>query len=341
MVFIQGVAAAFVSDAAANGIPDAAFTGVQRDNDQFVTKAQIWIPTNITTTAGLYENGGCERIQNLLAHEFGHGFFGSGHYPGVMRGYVPSEPYGGLDSLPGIAPCDRDQELFGRSYTAPSGIGAGGVVSCQPGAFHDNHGCPCTNAFYVPPSMWASYNHKPYGHIQWPYAGVHSPFSGTLQMHTTDVDGEIWFVDYFVNGTYLTRSYGADSGFTFNAAPGAYYIEQAIYDNTGEYAMGTPKQVNVCGGPPPQVSPVYHEVSSGYVNVYWQNPQPGFVGAYLVEGGTYPGGVNVGSWNVGNTAAWAGLWVGPVGSGTYYVRVKAWNPCGFAVASPDITIVVP
>ncbi len=247
--------------------------------------------------------------------------------------------YGALDFLPlGPTACDREQENRNRTREKHDNQLSGAGDYCAPGAFQDSHGCPCSALFidWLTPS-WASYNHLPYGHIEWPYSGVHAPLSGNLIHHSGDVDGHVWFTDFFVNGQYLLRTYGNDGGFPFSASPGSYYIDQAIYDNRGQYHWGTPKQINICGGPPLPVPWVYHSVSGGYVHLSWSDPNPGWVTGFAIEGGTYWGGANLGTWYTGSL----GYSAGPVGPGTYYVRVKSYNPCGVATPSPEVVITVP
>ncbi len=348
-VEIQWVPPLEISEVAQTS-PDAAFIGYtakpslggqpRAAGSPDITYAVIQLPNNLATTAGFGFSGGCERIMVVLAHEIGHGYIGAPHSPGsIMQGSNKDLQWGGLDLLPfGPTLCDRDAEK--RARTTPGEMNVDVVYLCNDETYTDEHGCPC--GAFLSSASYTGYNRKPVGHIQWPQSGVYAPFSGNLDMHAADPDGNVWRVDYRLNGQALLTTTTPPFGFPFNVGPGAYSIDAVMYDTVNEYTITAPRQINVCGGPPPApATPGYWNYGGGTIQVYWANPAPspppGFVTMFQLEAGTYPGGANAGVWQIGalNHTVYG------VAPGTYYARVRAYNPCGWSAPSPDITVVVP
>lgn len=304
----------------------------------FVSSGQIWVPDNIEQTIGLLQPGGCDRLRKLLGHELGHGMGLDHGFGSIMQEGDTGLPYWGLDLLPnGPTHCDRDAENWARTFQGPDGTG-GGLEYCNTNTYTDSHGCPCGAFFtYIPP--YTGQNHKPIVHVKWPPSGLYAPFGGTLDLHSDDVDGRVWRVDYLVNGSYLLTTTTPPFGIPFNVGPGSYTIEAAAYDNAQEYTISAPNQINVCGSPPPAPGWLAHTVNTPYVHLWWPNPAPGWVSHYAIEAGSSPGLANLGTWQTANLH----LDVGRVGPGTYWVRVRvrAANPCGWSTPSADIRVVVP
>lgn len=330
--------------------PNARWANQSKDPAGFTIGGAIQIPWNIMATAGFEEEGGCSRIMKVAAHELGHGFFGDGNvhqWGSIMQQSNNFDMWGGLDYLPlGPTYCDRQNEKFARTYEDGSGTQGGGdladaVEPCNESSYTDSHGCPCGAFLMSIPNPYTGYNHKPFGHIEWPKAGVYAPFSGNLQMHATDVDGWVNRVDYSINGSPLLTTTTPDFGFPFSVTPGSYSIGVVLYDTADEYTILPPVQVNVCGGPPPQVGLPSYIISGSTVYFWWTNPSPDWTTLFQFEAGTYPGGTDAGLWHVAPAPTTVYHTVLGVPSGTYYVRVRAYNPCGFGAPSYETTVVVP
>jgi hypothetical protein len=79
--------------------------------------------------------------------------------------------------------------------------------------------------------------------------------------------------------------------------------------------------------------------SGSSVRLTWGAPVTGGAPtAYFIEAGAAPGGSNLASFSTGNTATTFSA--GGVGSGVYYVRVKASNSAGVGRSSNEATLVV-
>ena len=75
-------------------------------------------------------------------------------------------------------------------------------------------------------------------------------------------------------------------------------------------------------------------VSGATVTLRWNAPTPAPI-AYRIEGGSQPGGVQVGTVDVTTTEV-----SGALPAGTYYFRVRAVHPSGVSAATPDATVTV-
>jgi hypothetical protein len=79
--------------------------------------------------------------------------------------------------------------------------------------------------------------------------------------------------------------------------------------------------------------------SGSTVSLSWRAPSSGgSPSAYVIEAGSAPGLSNLASFSTGSTAT--SFSSGGVGSGTYYLRVKAANPAGTSAASNESLLIV-
>jgi len=93
-----------------------------------------------------------------------------------------------------------------------------------------------------------------------------------------------------------------------------------------------------CTGPPGAPSGlVITQNSGGNVAFRW-NAATGDPTNYFVEAGSAPGLTNLANVDVGNATTFA---ASGVGSGTYYIRIRARNPCGASGASNEVILIVP
>jgi hypothetical protein len=134
----------------------------------------------------------------------------------------------------------------------------GGIDACytSEGYYTDSNGC-CHGAFltYVP---WlGDYNRKPIVAIESPQNNsTFGPGSNiTFHLHTLDLDGRVWRVDWSyqpVGGAkvYFAPSYSPPfSLFATNVAPGEYDVEAVGYDTADQYTISNIVRVRVL--PPP------------------------------------------------------------------------------------------
>jgi hypothetical protein len=109
----------------------------------------------------------------------------------------------------------------------------------------------------------------------------------------------------------------------------------------GLWAMRSGEQVvgDACVAPPSAPTSVRGSVEGNTGQLTWAAPPAGeSVTTYIVEAGSTPGANNQGTFVVpGNQTTFER----EAGSGTYYVRVFARNPCGTSPASPEVTVVIP
>jgi hypothetical protein len=61
--------------------------------------------------------------------------------------------------------------------------------------------------------------------------------------------------------------------------------------------------------------------------------------AYVLEAGSFSGGSNLAVFDTGSAVT--SFTAGAVGAGTYFVRVRARNPCGTSGGSNETVVVVP
>lgn len=118
------------------------------------------------------------------------------------------------------------------------------------------------------------------------------------------------------------------------AATGVYFVRARGRNACGTGAASPDTMVAVGCAAPAAASPLQAEVSGRTVTLSWP-AVPGASG-YVVEAGSSPGAWNLASLPVGGTSV-------PVTAppGTYYVRVRPWNPCGSGPWSNEMVVTVP
>jgi hypothetical protein len=132
---------------------------------------------------------------------------------------------------------------------------------------------------------------------------------------------------------------------TFSATgvrQGTYYVRVRAGNAAGTSEASNEAILMVGGGcttaPGAPGSLVVVSVSGGAVVLAW-NAASGNPTSYVVEAGSRPGGTNLANSDLGSPAT--SLTATGVGPGTYYVRIRAKNPCGLSSASNEIILSVP
>ena len=130
---------------------------------------------------------------------------------------------------------------------------------------------------------------------------------------------------------------------TFNAsgvADGMYHLRVRATNSIGTSAPSNEAILAVgCSGPPG--APTSFRVTSnsgGTVTFAWNAPGGSPTG-YVLEAGATPGATNLAVLNLGGAATT--FTASGVGSGTYYVRVRAKNACGTSSVSNEVVLIVP
>ena len=129
---------------------------------------------------------------------------------------------------------------------------------------------------------------------------------------------------------------------TTGVGAGNYYVRVRAIGVTGEISATSNEALLVVGsgpctgapGAPFGLSTV--SVSGSTLVLAW-NGAAGGPTSYVVEAGSGPGQVNLANSDLGLTTS---LTATGVGVGTYYVRIRAKNPCGSGPASNEIVLVV-
>jgi hypothetical protein len=123
-----------------------------------------------------------------------------------------------------------------------------------------------------------------------------------------------------------------------SVAAGTYYVRIRGMNSSGESGASNEIAVtvgSVCGSPPTPPGPLVSSVSGSSVQLSWGGSS-GFVSTYVFEIGSFSGGTNLGTMELGSAATtFATSGVAP---GTYFVRVKARNPCGLSAPSNDAVV---
>jgi hypothetical protein len=133
---------------------------------------------------------------------------------------------------------------------------------------------------------------------------------------------------------------------SFSAAgvpAGTYYVRVRAVNGAGISASSNEVFVfiagsAVCSAPPTAPSGLRFAVRGSTVTVAW-NAAGGSPTSYILEAGSFPGEANILVSDTGTTAT--ALVATNVGSGTYFVRVRARNSCGTSTSSNEVAIVVP
>ena len=202
----------------------------------------------------------CTRIKKLAGHEMGH-MLGLGHLSNWQNGSIMNEwqngggPLGGIDQLNDFITCGEEIAVVNSWWflgPPPSQWGdIGGPLQCGVDEVSDMTGCCHPLELAFAPAV-NQYNNKPLSHILSPANNSNfGPWSTIpFNLHTMDVDGSVYRVDWFSNGSPVATSYSFP--FTLNASnvpPGTYVIEAAAYDTAQQYTLSAPVTVYVL--PPP------------------------------------------------------------------------------------------
>jgi hypothetical protein len=132
-------------------------------------------------------------------------------------------------------------------------------------------------------------------------------------------------------------SVGNSTSFGVGAPPGVYYVRVRARNLAGQGSASTELIVRVggaCAGPPGMPATLNAAVNGFGVTLNWGAPTGGeAASAFVVEVGSASGLTDLTSFDTTATSLSA---VGP--AGTYFVRVRARNACGFGPASNEVVV---
>jgi hypothetical protein len=130
---------------------------------------------------------------------------------------------------------------------------------------------------------------------------------------------------------------GTNTSLNAVAPVGRYFIRVRAVSSCGGAAESTEIELLV-GLPPRPGAPqsLTHQVTGGTVSLAWQ-AAAGVVGGYVIEAGSQPGLSNLGLFRIGNVLAFS---TAGVPSGTYHVRVRAFNASGEGPPSNEVAVAV-
>lgn len=239
--------------------PQINFIGFQSGGE--ITDANLQVPRNWAPLIGFTDS----RTRKAFAHELGH-LFGLDEFNNdprsVMKQADANAPFGDLDNRVEEPSCGDEEGLDNawRMVGSPAEyIGPiGGVGRClmDDGFYTDSPEC-ChgANLTYVP--ALGEYNRKPIVAIEAPSNNAtFGPGSNiSFSLHTLDLDGRVWRVDWSytpVGGTTvnLAPTYSPPFGLTAqNVPPGDYDVVAVGYDTADQYTISNTVRVKVL--PPP------------------------------------------------------------------------------------------
>jgi hypothetical protein len=128
--------------------------------------------------------------------------------------------------------------------------------------------------------------------------------------------------------------------------PGTYYVRiRAIVNGVPTAASnevvvnvgGQPQQPCGCGAAAPSPTGLSFNVNGSDVTLNWSTGG-GAPSSYVIEAGSFSAAANLA--NIDTLSAATSFFAPGVGSGTYFVRVRARNSCGVSAASNEIVVIV-
>jgi hypothetical protein len=319
-----------------SAVPDAEWIlDGERSSDGYVVRSEIYFANNIDRTTG----ADCGRLQRLAAHEMGHALGldqmrvpGVGPRDTIMYGGDPGRPWGGLDDLPnGPTDCDRDGAKNAQTFKGPEDRDPPDY-RCLNGDSYTGDGCSICHRFITSGVR----NIKPAVDIRgnWNGSMHRAPLNGRLDLHTMDLDGSVWRVDYFVNGSRFWTTTTPPFSMPFSGVqPGTFDVQVAAYDTADEYTLSAPVQIRVCGAPPP-VPGIGGHVNGRTAAIGWTATP--MTTHYVLEVGSGRGMANIAVLTIPGLS-----FVYPnAAPGVYYARVRSANPCGGSVPSNELVLTV-
>jgi len=166
-----------------------------------------------------------------------------------------------------------------------------------------------------------------------------SPAGGAPQTYWLDAGSSTGLSDL---ASFSTGNPG--TSFTVAVVPaGTYYVRVRAQNAFGTSAASNETVVFVvgtsgCVAPPNAPGGLHAIVSGSTVTLGWNAPAGSPI-AYIIEAGSHVGATDLVVSDTGGTSTV--MIATSVGSGTYFVRVRARNGCGVSGASNEVVIGVP
>jgi predicted phage tail protein len=170
-------------------------------------------------------------------------------------------------------------------------------------------------------------------------AWARSPGGGAPQIYIIDAGSSSGMSDLASFSTVTA----ATSTMVPSVPPGTYYVRVRAANAIGTSAPSSEVVIFVggasaCSVPPDAPAALRAAVSGSTVTLAWAAPA-GTPASYLIEAGSEFGTADL---LVQDTGSSASVMVATgVGSGTYFVRVRARNACGTSGASNEAVVVIP
>jgi peptidyl-Asp metalloendopeptidase len=301
-----------------------------------------WLGPNSTYAHGVTARGCFSGY--TFTHEVGHNF-GSNHAPDDPVSTSPFRPYSfGYKLCSGATPFRTVM-----AYACPGGGGTRILNLSNPAVPYNGLGTGS-----------ATQNNARSHSEAFPFVqAFRSPVGGTAPSAPLNLQASVagntitvsWqapaqgtpIATYIVRagtGPGLSNVYdGAVGGVTAVSSPianGTYYIRVLAQNATGT-GPATADVMATVGVPPGVPQNVVASAAGGTITLSWSPPASGgAVSTYLVQAGTAPGSANIFNGAVGAVTTVSG----PVGPGTYYLRVLAQGPGGTSAPSSDASVTV-
>ncbi|MDH4065795.1 MAG: M12 family metallo-peptidase, partial [Acidobacteriota bacterium] len=278
-----------------------------------------------------------------FTHEVGHNF-GDNHAPEDGGNPTPFRPYSfgykncGATPFTTImaysCPAGNDARILNLSNPNVQEMGLVTGTATQNNAMSQSEAFPLVQAFRAPtattlPSAPQNLQATVVGNtitVTWqaPAQG------GAISAYVVQAGTGAGLSDVF-NG-----SVGAVTTVSSPIANGTYYIRVLAQNSLGA-GPATADVVATVGAPPGPPENVVASTAGGTIFLSWSPPvSGGAVSTYIVQAGTAPSLANVFNGAVGAGTAVSG----PVGPGTYYLRVLAQGPGGTSSPSAETSVTV-
>jgi len=269
--------------------------------------AGYYVTNNSSSVQPYVTNSGC--FQFVATHELGH-VLGMGHTTDPSAIMFPSVS---LSTCSGGSPGPSADDLAGIRFIYPP-------VSTPTSAPGTPTGLITSSSGSTVFLSWAA-----------PSSG------GTATAYTIEAGSSPGLANLANFSTGNTATSFSAGG----VGAGAYYVRVRATNSSGRSAASNESLLTVGGActaaPPPPGAFTLTGNSNHTVSFSWGASASATT--YIIEAGSAPGAANLANANLGSSATSATF--PGVGSGTYFVRLRAQNTCGTSGVSNEVTLVVP